>query len=520
MKHSLIKSSVFVVTFFVILSSCRSTDTDNNFSQGTTSVNINLLESKFLDEDPEAKAITGSKLLLTDNIVQRHYTLLDPSTVVTTELSQEPVQKYSGTTRAGLDSAGNPLANGTMFRVIAYRENGQYHIHQDYTVGTKGLPLMLDNSKPYTIIAYSFGTSVLPVISSTETGNLSSAQTTYGQGNTDFMFQSLSLTPKDAETTLNLILEHRITQLLSATVNTVAIAPLNSITSASLGPNYSTGTISLSNKGYITGTDTAPLSVALPSFSRVDDYNMKINNLNLYINGGGGEYSDGVGRGLFTTTITIGNELKTIKDIPFKLTPGARKNLTIKFEKCLVLIAGKPRAFMCHNLGADTSVNPYVPSAQIQGAKYQWGNKTPVLTQQQDLDIQGKVPNWPQTYSPNTAWLDTAKGPEDPCPDGYRVPSQSEMSSLLRENTRSAYASGMKFSSPSLGSGVFFPQNGYRDSEGGSLLGKYTNVAAWTSTFNDKVANEAMSFGINADQTWILSNNKRQGQGIRCISEK
>lgn len=78
MKSILIISLALTSTTLIMLSSCRSTDTDSNLSGGTTSVDINLLGSQFVDESPEAEASVNSKSALTYNGVQRHYTILDP----------------------------------------------------------------------------------------------------------------------------------------------------------------------------------------------------------------------------------------------------------------------------------------------------------------------------------------------------------------------------------------------------------------------------------------------------------
>lgn len=76
MKSILIISLALTSTTLIMLSSCRSTDTDSNLSGGTTSVDINLLGSQFVDESPEAEASVNSKSALTYNGVQRHYTIL------------------------------------------------------------------------------------------------------------------------------------------------------------------------------------------------------------------------------------------------------------------------------------------------------------------------------------------------------------------------------------------------------------------------------------------------------------
>lgn len=527
MKSILIISLALTSTTLIMLSSCRSTDTDSNLSGGTTSVDINLLGSQFVDESPEAEASVNSKSALTYNGVQRHYTILDPSTVLTAELSSEPLQKRAGISTSGSDAAGIPLKNGSMFRVIAYRGNGQYHTHQDYIVGTKGLPLMLDNSKPYTIIAYSFGLPTLPVITESEKGLLSDAQTLYDTDKTDFMYQSQSLTPKDAQTTLSLMLEHRITAVISTKIIAVALGDIDYIKKASIGPHYQSGTISLSNNGYITGTG-ASSKIPLPAFTKIDGTSQISSgpdpNIGIGINSGG------VTKGTFDATLSIGNVEKTFEGIPFKLAPGTRKKLTIRFDKCVAMILEKPRAFMCHDLGADTSANPFEPSKRLHGAKYQWGKKSPAATAAQDQQYGPGVdfPSWPEEYAPDTAWLKGSKGTEDPCPTGYRVPSPDEMSSLISSNTVSSstpwiagsYTAGVTVRNTTIGGTIFLPAAGYRTFyRPGRLndLGLYTLI--WTGAYNSYIAKNAFRFEYSPSGSRVLSIEKNTGHSVRCIAE-
>jgi hypothetical protein len=94
--------------------------------------------------------------------------------------------------------------------------------------------------------------------------------------------------------------------------------------------------------------------------------------------------------------------------------------------KCGAYIApGVWKRFLCHNLGADTNANPFTPSASIHGAKYQWGAQTGesgrYISQSED---QNNVTTFlSNVYKPNQSWSDSVKTANDPCPNGYRVPT-------------------------------------------------------------------------------------------------
>ena len=97
------------------------------------------------------------------------------------------------------------------------------------------------------------------------------------------------------------------------------------------------------------------------------------------------------------------------------------------------------REFMCHNLGADYSLNPFVPSPQIIGNMYLWGIGVPIMMQNEHIANNGPVTGTP--------WLERATPPiqvpgdnfwpmpsdgslPNPCPAGFRVPTPAEWAGL------------------------------------------------------------------------------------------
>lgn len=96
--------------------------------------------------------------------------------------------------------------------------------------------------------------------------------------------------------------------------------------------------------------------------------------------------------------------------------------------------AGVWKKFMCHNLGADYSANPFIPSAAIHGAKYQWGRSTPAVTQSQDQANPGAM-GLNTSYAPDGSWQNGVKTGNDPCPNGYRVPSRQEWDGVVTYNS-------------------------------------------------------------------------------------
>ena len=66
--------------------------------------------------------------------------------------------------------------------------------------------------------------------------------------------------------------------------------------------------------------------------------------------------------------------------------------------------------FMCYNLGADTSKDPFTPSASIMGALYECGKSTPEITQANDQIVgTGTASPWNTILPSDNAWLDASK---------------------------------------------------------------------------------------------------------------
>jgi hypothetical protein len=95
---------------------------------------------------------------------------------------------------------------------------------------------------------------------------------------------------------------------------------------------------------------------------------------------------------------------------------------------CGVLIApGVFKEFLCHNLGADTSLDPDVPVSGIFGHYYQWGFRIHVADVNTPPATAFGLPGWNNTIEASTdAWLDASKTVDDPCPAGYRVPTKAQ----------------------------------------------------------------------------------------------
>ncbi|MDE7355556.1 MAG: fibrobacter succinogenes major paralogous domain-containing protein [Rikenellaceae bacterium] len=109
-----------------------------------------------------------------------------------------------------------------------------------------------------------------------------------------------------------------------------------------------------------------------------------------------------------------------------------------------------------------------------------------------------------------------------PCPDGYRLPTNTEFQNLINSSTVSrggGWSSSdygyIKFTSGS--NSVEFPAVGYRSYSDGTLsyagaLGRY-----WSSVTSTSNSNDAYCLVFGSGNLNVTYNNKRLGFSVRCV---
>ncbi|CAM3668479.1 FISUMP domain-containing protein [Elizabethkingia occulta] len=530
----LIRNIIGLSSLFLI-GSCRSTDTENTLSgSGSSAVSFNLLGTEFAESGNLSGQASSGKadILNSADKIQRHSILVTPSSVVTAELSPSAdASKVPTQASLGLNpvtaAPGNPITSGTKFRVIAYRSNGSYHTHQDYTVGQTATPMMLDGGAAYNIVIYSYGIASLPAISSGEQNNISSATVNYDNTNRDFMYQKIPFTPNATNSTLNITLRHKVAQITTI-INSTGVGSMSSITGAVLTPHYSNGSFSL-NTGTMSGrsTTTSGATLNFPS----SGFPGTIQTASpVFVNAD----TAGNATGNFSAQITLAGVTKNISfPNSFKITPENKSNLTISLKKCGAYIGANTnpanyKEFMCHNLGADTSADAFTPAATIHGAKYQWGAQTNetgrYISQANDQSNSGIIFGWNGVAKANGSWSDTSKTANDPCPAGYRVPTTSQLQAVINNNNIERvgtwidgnYTSAIYFRNPSNIRTLMLPAAGNRDIAGGVLNGRGFSNNYWTSS-EAGITASYLYFG--GTSIFMSSGNRTYGFSVRCISQ-
>ncbi len=202
---------------------------------------------------------------------------------------------------------------------------------------------------------------------------------------------------------------------------------------------------------------------------------------------------------------------------------------TIKCVSCVAYIAaGVWKESFCHNIGANTEADPFTPSWELNGDYYQWG----FITKAADGPAGESTPNasapatWNTTPAADGSWTDepSQKGPQDPCPMGFRIPSKSQWDGVVNNNTVSDPASATwtagdnNYSSGKLfGSSLFLPAAGSRVFSDGSLFGR------------DSFGNYRSSSTVASTSDWYLlfssagaassAGSRTSGFSLRCIAE-
>ncbi|HFK5546001.1 TPA: FISUMP domain-containing protein [Elizabethkingia anophelis] len=535
-----ISFSIAILSNFFSISSCRSADTDQDntiigsgISGGIAAVKINLLGTEYANSDKPAKvASINQKGLNVDNSVQYYSVLVTPSSFISAELAPVTTLNNTASTSKNLNLiaaiSGDPIAAGMKFRVIAYRQSdGTYHTYQDYIVGQPAVPMMLDNGAAYNIIVYSYGTTNLPLISSGEQNNLSSATVNYDDNQRDFMYQKIPFTPTNSTNTLNITLRHKVAQI-TAIVNSGGMGNITNITGGLLTPHYSNGAVSLSS-GTMSGRTTLSSGAAL-SFLGLNT--STATSTPVFVNADTG----GNATGSFSAAMTIAGITKTVS-LPnsFKITPENKSNLTINLKACGAYIGPNTnpanyKEFMCQNLGATEGIDPFSPEAGNHGAKYQWGAQTGetgrYISQANDQSSGGSISGWNSTPNPNGSWSDTSKTSNDPCPSGYRVPTQQQWQAVIDYNNverigswaedENNYTTALYFINPSNIRTLMLPTAGYRDDTVGSLYYRGYNGFYWSSSVG---TSNAYYLNFIRSGMYVGSSSRPSGLSVRCVAE-
>jgi len=506
-KHLQLINGLSIAALFLGLNSCRSTDTNNVLNSGISAVKINVVGDDYLDSGslPQASLTKGINV---GNGVERYVEMIDPSTIITTELSDASPLKNSAQASIGnsLALVTNGLGTGVRYRVIAYKD-GEYQMYKDHTVGSE-LTIGLDELSNYNIVVYSYGSKdYLPAITAEEMKPYSSATTTYNNDNKDLMsWSGAYVTPAaGSDSQLPPIkLIHRTMNMKSVTVKSIGgYGNIISGTNLSLGTYYDAGNLNLSS-GALTQSGNAQTDL-VTDFIGLNSTRATAVGYPALMNVGTGT----TGRVTGTIRTSAGGGSVPINS-QFRIKAGTEKNLSVEVKKCGATVNGQYRLFMCYNLGA-SNTNPVTGSG---GNWYQWGATA----------ASGSTRYAPEYTSANPiqGWNQTPLASfTDPCSSqgAYHTPTKSEWEAVLSENQIYYDNDGLKIrpkgSSSDATPTLILPFTGRRGTfDGGALINSNYGYY-WSSTGSTATNAYSLNFWAATVDDFYT---KTEGFAIRCMA--
>lgn len=419
---------------------------------------------------------------------------------------------------------------GVRYRVFVFEESGGYKAHRDYIHGQESntAPLFLDGNKTYTFIAYSVNSSLEIDLPNVENVYSLSTATIKLDGEKDFMYFKKSLKVSGSDPNfLNIIFKHKLSQV-TLTIDAKALPSKIRAIESRFSPTYVDVIFGLQNGEMLFNNtnNNAQTIVKFPTISGGVGVDIITSSPTII------HTSEAKSINYVINTLTIGTTSKYNISFPnLRILPGHKYNLKLTFtppkdietehegEEVVVI---NDQIWMRRNLGVPNSVNPHIGSINLHGEFYKWGRKIPVANATRIYD------NTIYSYPPQNTFdrMGQPRGTQDPCPSGFRIPTDSDFKKLYDSTTQTVFGrrSGnnnayMYFESkdnPNVKMTV--PYTGLRTNGDLILLLNGESIALWVSNVKDYMGASLNYFGY---VTGVVPNTSAQHNAampIRCIA--
>lgn len=427
---------LMIISLVLFILSCKSENINNSSSSSPGVIQVGVSEISF-----ESEGVLGNRAAtFEENTVQRNTIELNDDFLMVAEL--QPDQAASGAlkdiSKAALDTSA--LGANIHYRLLVYNQAGAFVTERDYIHGQESSTqaLELDGGSTYTFVAVSLNTTTnLPATTPTATANrtLANSQITTPTGASALMYYQRTMTVAGNTTNrLDIVLKHRKPEI-TVTVNSSQTGYNITAINARISPHNDGLLVNLSNGSYTqNGTNVTRIVtfsslgtqsvVSNPtSFNSVSNNNTSFTLLNITIGP------------LTLTNLTPFTTLNA--------SPGVRYNLILNIvprdeyltHESIPAARINGRIWALHNLGVDNTLdhNPAVITAALHGNYYQFGRIA--ITAAPTANTTNS--NFSTAIPTVTAWnlgteLAVSKNPtNDPCPNGFRLPTRTNMQTLI-----------------------------------------------------------------------------------------
>ena len=212
------------------------------------------------------------------------------------------------------------------------------------------------------------------------------------------------------------------------------------------------------------------------------------------------------------------------------------------------------RILMCHNLGANPTLDPHTPVVGLQGAYIQWGRRGPSTTGDSRIDWQtagntvnfaaaptagnpnsGAIGGWSSIVAADFSWRTAGgvKTSNDPCPSGFRLLTNTEHIAISNNNTKtttgtfnntlSNFGAAVHYSGANGVINLTYPAAGSRSHVDGAAFNRALEASIWSSTESGGDASYNRQTNSTSEPNNIWNNagvsNKQLGLNVRCIKE-
>jgi len=155
----------------------------------------------------------------------------------------------------------------------------------------------------------------------------------------------------------------------------------------------------------------------------------------------------------------------------------------------------------------------FAENLESLGMFYQWGRNIAW-----SADVNADVSDWNNSFYTGDTWTRA----NDPCPQGWRVPTDAELQTLTDTNyvtsewTTVNDVSGRIFTDINTNISLFLPAAGFRSQSNGSLNRVGTWGCYWSSTVSGA---NARHLGFGSGGVTVGTGYRAWGFSVRCVAE-